>query len=265
MTREERWSMYYQAAKDYYLEYGNLNVPSDYKTEDGIKLGAWIKNIRRRYSYDDLKDEYVELLNEIKMIWNLHDDSWYKYYEKAKEYYLKYGDLDIPFDYEINKLKLGQWLKNQRVIYKKGVLSNERLKLLEEIDIKWSLQDDKWDEYYYALEQYKDLFGDVNPKKNYMIDNLNLFAWKNAQRTAYSKGNMNKDHIMLLNDLEFDWSPRDTFFLNREIIDENKYNKVMQERMMHILEDISYELKNNINNSKDQSELESVIIKRMWR
>lgn len=50
MTRDEKWNLIYQYAKNYYEHHGNLEVPKNFKTNDGyiddksgtIHLGEWI-------------------------------------------------------------------------------------------------------------------------------------------------------------------------------------------------------------------------------
>lgn len=39
----------YDVAAAYYHEHGNLNVPSEYVTSDGVLLGKWVA--RQRYAY----------------------------------------------------------------------------------------------------------------------------------------------------------------------------------------------------------------------
>ena len=69
---------------------------------------------------------------------------------------------------------------------------------------------------------------------------------------------------MLLNDLNMDWSPRNTHFLNSKITDDLAYKKVMLERMKHILKDLSYEFDKDINTEAKQKVLIDQVIERMW-
>ena len=71
----ESWYDYYNLASNYYEYYGNLKIPKDFKTNDGINscidgvnLGVWINT--QRYRQDGLSLERRELLNNIGMIWN---------------------------------------------------------------------------------------------------------------------------------------------------------------------------------------------------
>lgn len=64
------WMQGYEQAKGYYDEYGSLQVPSNYKTENGFALGKWIS--RQRYAYRNpeksnatLTKERIALLQQI--------------------------------------------------------------------------------------------------------------------------------------------------------------------------------------------------------
>ena len=44
-----RWERQYRAASEYYWEYGDLDIPAQYETPDGLKLGRWLQRMRRDY------------------------------------------------------------------------------------------------------------------------------------------------------------------------------------------------------------------------
>ena len=93
--------------------------------------------------------------------------------------------------------------------------------------------------------------------------------WITNQRQAYKgkgKNKLTKDQIQILNDLNIDWSTKITKLLNTKITKENsdKYYRALNDRLNHVLTDISYEDSNEI--TKDnQGELCKQIIKRIWR
>lgn len=68
-----QWNEKYALAKDYYEEYGNLNVPVSYSV-NGVKLGRWISNIRAKRKHPEgsgmVLDEYrIRQLDSIGMDW----------------------------------------------------------------------------------------------------------------------------------------------------------------------------------------------------
>lgn len=71
---EEKWLKYYELAKRYYEHYGNLQIPRDFITRNGIsfdadgeKLGIWIGRQRIRCN---LESNHGIMLTRIGMIWN---------------------------------------------------------------------------------------------------------------------------------------------------------------------------------------------------
>ena len=132
---ETNWMKKYELAKKYYEKYGNLEVPMDFKTKDGINedknglnIGNWIRTLRSAYkgkSKSKISSKQIELLNKIGMIWEYDAlRNWMEYYSLAKNYYEKYGNLRIRFDFKSsdgikedkNGKNLGNWIVAQRRI-----------------------------------------------------------------------------------------------------------------------------------------------------
>ena len=70
MNNEEFWNMNYKLAKDYYEEHGDLLIPQSYKI-NGFELGLWINAQRQAFKKQKLSQEYIILLEQIKMVWNV--------------------------------------------------------------------------------------------------------------------------------------------------------------------------------------------------
>lgn len=105
------------------------------------------------------------MLEKIQMHWNRFEVSWDSYYNLAKDYFNKYGDLNIVADYETEDgVRLGAWLANQKGKYKKFKLSELQISLLEKIGIVWSCSDDSWDEGYRHAEEYFGANGNLDVK-----------------------------------------------------------------------------------------------------
>lgn len=65
---ELKWQKSYEAAKNYFEEHGNLNVPVSDREYSGVKLGRWLN--RLRLEKKTLSEEQIKALDEIGMIWN---------------------------------------------------------------------------------------------------------------------------------------------------------------------------------------------------
>ena len=124
------WEDKYNLAKAYYEHYGNLEIPFNFKTingiefdENGVSLGNWIANQRsayKGYGTNKITKEQIELLNKIEMRWDNINimDQWMKKYNLAKTYYEHYGNLEIPvnfktvtgIEFDEDGINLGRWI-----------------------------------------------------------------------------------------------------------------------------------------------------------
>lgn len=134
---DRKWMSLYDVAAAYYHEHGNLNVPSEYVTPDGVLLGKWVA--RQRYAYLNpdrssarVTPERKALLDKLGMVWEKYDP-WQERYDLALAYKTEHGDLEIPSVYKTaDGVWLGSWVSRQRQALNSGssVLSSERRKLL---------------------------------------------------------------------------------------------------------------------------------------
>ena len=269
-NHDENWNTYYCVLKEYYEKYGNVDVPERYETKDGIKLGIWLATQRQAYKRkgkSKINEDQIQLLNDLGMRWYIKQETWDNYYNALKEYYEKHGNIDVPYLYKTeNNLILGKWLYRQRFACK----DVEREKLLNKLGMKWEVKKETWDEKEYALEEYYKKHGNIDVPVNYETEEgIRLGIWLRTQRQTYKgKGTskITQEQIQLLNDLNIEWSICDTKLLNMKIEKENKdkYYRVLENRISHVLTDISYEVSNEIT-EENQKELCKQIIKRMWR
>ena len=133
---DERWRVGYEAALIYSRTYGNLNVPSDYETADGYRLGLWIKLKRQQYKRGTLSDRQIHDLEKIGMCWNANTEHWQEMYDEAKKYYELNGNLKVPPAYKTSGgYDLNIWLNNLK--RRQDHLSDEQVTALNDIGMKW--------------------------------------------------------------------------------------------------------------------------------
>ena len=112
---DRKWMSLYDVAAAYYHEHGNLNVPSEYVTPDGVLLGKWV--VRQRYAYLNpdrssarVTPERKALLDKLGMVWEKYDP-WQERYDLALAYKTEHGDLEIPSVYKTTDgVWLGSWV-----------------------------------------------------------------------------------------------------------------------------------------------------------
>lgn len=207
------WEDYYKLAKEYYEEHGNIKMSPTYEVND-VKLGYWIVNQERKYKgkrKPPLTEEQKTLLENIGISPNL---DWNDYYNLAKKYYEEHDNIDIPLDYEIDGVKLGKWLKNQnkRIIDTNKTSSmQKKIKLLNDLGMKWHTQTTTWNENYRLLKEYYEEHGNIDVPQKYVVNGVKLGVWVSIQRQKYSgtiKVKLTEEQISLLEELGIKWVSR---------------------------------------------------------
>lgn len=247
------WDLMYDCAKKYYEQYGNLEVPSKYFSEEGYSLGCWISNqraIRRGQISGTLTDEQIGKLDKIGMRWERYSDySWSRKYNEAKNYYEEYGNLDVPSRYITQEgFHLGEWLSSLRMWKNSGAnaqyLTDNRIKLLEEIGMIWSKTDFYWESNYSAAVKYYRENGDLLIPGNYVSpEGIRLGYWINRMRKLYANqgenSSLTKEQIERLNDIGMVWD----LSLNRRWVNAYESAKEYYRKNGNLLIPSSYQTK----------------------
>lgn len=136
-----QWMKNYSNLKKYYEEHGNINLPCGYSI-DGVNLYEWLGYQRATYNgvgNGVIDEEQIELLEELEIGWeNKLEVRWNDMYIRAKEYFEKYGHLNMLYNYTTpNGEKLGSWVFTQRINWRDGKLENDRKELLDQIGMNW--------------------------------------------------------------------------------------------------------------------------------
>ena len=184
------WEQNFQAAEAYYREFGNLNVPIDYKTPEGIAVGRWLPVQRRHRRQGRLSEEQIRRLTELGIVWEPHRTQWETMFAAAAAYYRDNGNLDIPVAYRTRDgLNLGKWIRRQREAYLKSRLGGkpypeEQVRRLARIGMIWDLSD-PWEARYKLAKAYYDKHGNLNMPGDYVAEGIWLGKWLNEQKQIY--------------------------------------------------------------------------------
>ena len=154
-------------------------------------------------------------------------ENWLDMFRELCRYREKSGSCNVPKNCPINK-KLGQWVRTQRLQYKKyekghpSQITPERLKMLSDIGFKWELRKRSstgkmvpWQHRFDQLVEYKKIHGTCNEiRQRGSEENIKLAHWVVNQRNAYKVamslkeggGSMSKERIELLESIGFEWT-----------------------------------------------------------
>lgn len=218
-TLTASWDLMYECAREYYRQHGNLEMPVKYQTEEGYGLGQWILTQRRVYAgekYGVLGEDRIRKLEQIGIVWRSYRDlAWERYFEEARGYYEKHGNLNIMSN-EVTEsgLRLGAWINKLRTYRKSGIqkryLTKERIQALDEIEMVWDVPDYLWEENYAECLQYYREHGNIDiPNAYCSMNGLKIGGWIRRQRMirrGLTKGaELTAEQIARLDEIGMDW------------------------------------------------------------
>ena len=229
---DRKWMSLYDVAAAYYHEHGNLNVPSEYVTPDGVLLGKWVA--RQRYAYLNpdrssarVTPERKALLDKLGMVWEKYDP-WQERYDLALAYKTEHGDLEIPSVYKTEDgVWLGSWVSRQRQALNSGssALSSERRKLLRTLfkgerrpsdpaADHGTVREANWERNFRSAARYARKYKHLLVPASYVdSDGVRLGVWisnlRAARKNRPDSYQVTSAHIKKLNSIGMVWDARD--------------------------------------------------------
>jgi hypothetical protein len=193
-----------------YIEHeGHASAPSTYVTEDGYKLGTWVRDQRYKYNKGQLSKEKQKALEQLPgWIWALERSgaTWSDALTYLHEYVNREGHASVPFKYIMKDgYNLGTWVALQRRAYKRGKLSAERQKALEQLPgWIWVIRKrGTWTKGFEYLRKYVESGGRTFVPQRYITeDGYNLGKWINCQRRLYKRGKLSAERQKALEQLK---------------------------------------------------------------
>lgn len=210
--KESSWEVKYRELLNFQKKFGHIQVPSTDPAHRSLYL--WLDRQKRNQTF--LSEQQYESLDNIGIIWNYQktlDAKWEEKYDELVNYKKEFGNCEVPSHWKGNP-KLGAWVSKQRDNFKKGKLSEERVKKLKKLGFKWEIErstleyDKKWEEHFQQLVDFKKKFGHVRVPYQWK-ENPSLSRWVQGQRERYynQKAILTKDKIKRLLDLGFIFYP----------------------------------------------------------
>ncbi|POZ80220.1 helicase associated domain-containing protein [Burkholderia contaminans] len=197
--------------EQYATVHGHADVPSSYVV-DGENLGRQCGTLRKSYRKGNLSEERVRRLEAIGFRWSPLDDDFERTFALLEQYATVNGHADVPSSYIVDGENLGWRCGTLRKSYRKGNLSEERVRRLEAIGFRWSLLSGRFERTCALLEQYAAAHGHADVQRWYVIDGEKLGEWCHTLRKSYRKGNLSEERVRRLEAIGFRWSPLDDDF-----------------------------------------------------
>ena len=182
------WQERYDLALAYKTEHGDLEIPSVYKTADGVWLGSWVSRQRQTLNSGSsaLSSERRKLLRTLFKgerrpsdpaadHGTVREANWERNFRSAARYARKYKHLLVPASYvDSDGVRLGVWISNLRAARKNRPDSYQvtpaHIKKLNSIGMVWDARDAKWGTAYQQAKAYYKAHGNLHAAANYKSD-----------------------------------------------------------------------------------------------
>ncbi|KAL9178962.1 hypothetical protein ACHAXT_011935 [Thalassiosira profunda] len=218
---DDQWRQNYKVLAEYSVEHGDCDVPEKYAQDKA--LGNWVKLQRDHYSDGMLPEERVALLNQIgfnfyhgrKSARARKTDPWDRRLSELKAYKDKTGNTNVPKKFSLN-LGLGDFVYNTRMAYKDKILSEEKIKSLEDLGFDFTIKqrygdrkdrggkETKWDKRFRELVEYKEQNGDLNVPDGYEAS-PDLGKWVKRQRKFHRETGLKEEKLERLQGIGFNF------------------------------------------------------------
>jgi len=196
----DQWNENFEQLQAFARKTGSAHVPRTFKTKDGLKLGNWVKEQRKKKPR--LSVECRTLLDSLNgWSWDPLTDQWNEGFEHLQEFVKKTGSAKVGRHFTTKEgFKLGLWVSNQR-----KPLPAKRINLLESCKgWSWDPTTDQWNAGFEHLQEFVKKTGSARPMANLKTkDSYKLGSWVSEQRKHKSR--LSIERIKLLESLK-DWS-----------------------------------------------------------
>ena len=221
-TLTASWDIMLEVAKAYHAEFGDLEVPVRYVTQEGYSLGQWVdtqRKIRKGTVKGTLTPDQIRKLDALGMRWESATDlNWERYYAAAKQYHDEHGDLRVPWRYVTEDgVQLANWISNMRMNRRNGIrnayLTDERIKALDDLGMCWEVLDYLFERNYAAAVEYHRTHGNLDVPAAYVDpDGVKLGAWLRRlcriRAGKTQRGRLTEEQIARLDALGMIWGNR---------------------------------------------------------
>jgi hypothetical protein len=204
-----RWESNFLLLLQFRDREGHLRVPARHIEKNGYKLGFWLDNQRTQKKRGTLSLEKERRLNDIGFIWNVYEAHFDTMIRALKQFKQREGHCNVSEKHiecleDGVKLKLGNWIRNQRGRpgrqMREALGADNREKVLASMGVKWSNPkqeiDDQalFDRNFDLLLVFNEREGHVRvPIQHQESANDHLGEWLKNQRSLHRNGLLELD------------------------------------------------------------------------
>jgi len=231
---EATWNRNFALLRTQHRKNGHCRLPYSFAV-NSVRLGVWVSRQKSLYkNFMEGKDnvritqERIYQLNSIGFEWGLrkdetHEDAWNQNFDLLREFHQKHGNYCIPYNFQVDSVRLGAWVSRQRQYHKKlmegkgkAFITQERIDRLSSIGFEWScraeVQDAAWYQNFKLLRTFHRREGHFRVPYYDVVESVRLGVWVSRQRSYYKrlkegqdKAYITQEHIEQLNSIDFAW------------------------------------------------------------
>ena len=206
MTKHlKAWQKKFDLLKAYIAKHGTFpdrqNTCSETKS-----LVYWCDHQRKLYKKQSLSAQQIHQLSAIQFNWEAHDFLWDEYAESLKTYYHQHKSWP-PLKTVYKEKNLGTWCIRQRQLKKKGLLTEKKIKCLNDINFVWDVGQHTWQQQFQKLKHFYQTHQRW-PKAQESYEGSKLGLWVQTQRQLHKKEKLSADKFESLKDIGFFQGPQ---------------------------------------------------------
>lgn len=195
------WDAQFARLLEYRAQHGDVLVPFGYPEDPA--LARWVQTQRMANRRGDLPPDRRQKLIDVGLDWNPHDTKWNGNFAKLSAFHKSCGHWDPPGD-SSEMCRLATWIDIQRSAHRKGQLSPDRVKALNELGFPWSASDQKWEEFAVRLQGYIQRHNEF-PGGSKARNERGLMRWIATQRRDKTDGLLSEERVQRLTAMGFQW------------------------------------------------------------
>jgi hypothetical protein len=188
---------------DFYKQYGHTRVSTVQSPQS--RLSKWLRTQRSLRQSGLLSPERAHRLAVLGLHWRPREKAWDAMLDELAAFKAVHGSCDVPQVAPEEVAKLGRWVHKQRVRYRRGALSESRVRRLEDLGLAWNKREARWREMFDALSCVKTT--DSSMRGPSTTRDPALRTWLRNQRTAFRSGRLSADRIRQLRNIGVDLGP----------------------------------------------------------
>lgn len=202
---DESWIKAISSLREFYATNGHYEPDDDYLISDGRSLRRWANKVRAKYIAEKLRQQRIDELEAMpNWTWKPRFDRFVIGLQDLITFQKENGHLNPPEDFVTSSgIDLLQWKKNKIAEYRRGELSSDRARLVEQIPgWTWEPQSERFSRPLGEIKQFQTKYGHLRiPPDLCDSSGVNLSAWIKTRRREYRLGKLAPEKTKALEEL----------------------------------------------------------------